>query len=649
MKKGLFVLFVMIILSVFVSAQVDSYNNYEFIGAQMSIGSSINASYGLEPYVEFFKAKSKIRPINDSLRQIVARESYFANPDDYVLGYEDGAVVFTWLNQEPNKFSFKILSDVIILNEIIKIKDKINFPPDDIPEEVKKYVSASEFIDINPEIKSKADELVEGETDYYSAVFDIASWVENEINYSLDTLTEDVVQKSSWVIQNKYGVCDELTNLFISMLRSIGIPARFTSGQAYSNVDNDFGNHGWAEVYFPGYGWVPFDITFKQFGWVDPSHIKIREQLDSGESAIEYNWKSRDATFQKGEIELKTIVTRTGPIKTGLSELKVEAIHDYVGTGSYVPIFATVTNKNDYYLPLSVFITKGPELTSKNSKSILLEPREERNLVWIVKVPEEGDPRYVYISMIEIKDMYGSIAITNLTYSPSFKRYGKEEAEKEALMLSPIPKKELLPGINFDCSFGKDYYYDNEKVIAGCIIENTGNTRLANIKVCLQDNCKISELGIGEKTLVEVQAGPFSMESGKKRFSLETERLVRYDYENLHIVSDPKLTLVSSEPKAIAYGGRANITLHTKSSSKAYNIKVNLENGGTAELNKINDKDAIILHFDTRDINSDRIKVKLTYEDETGREFIAAEKDLGEIVLRPFYAPLLYHFRRILR
>ena len=50
------------------------------------------------------------------------------------------------------------------------------------------------------------------------------------VKYDITTSTEDVSQKSSWVLKNKIGVCDEITNLFISLNRASGIPARFVSG-----------------------------------------------------------------------------------------------------------------------------------------------------------------------------------------------------------------------------------------------------------------------------------------------------------------------------------------------------------------------------------------------------------------------------------
>src|SRR3989338_2220208 len=107
----------------------------------------------------------------------------------------------------------------------------------------------------------------------YVASFLLASWVKENVRYDLTTLTAEAVQTSSWVFQERRGVCDELTNLFIAMARSVGIPARFVTGTVYSGLLPGWGNHGWAEVYFQGYGWVPFDVTYGQYGWIDPSHV----------------------------------------------------------------------------------------------------------------------------------------------------------------------------------------------------------------------------------------------------------------------------------------------------------------------------------------------------------------------------------------
>ena len=52
------------------------------------------------------------------------------------------------------------------------------------------------------------------------------------------------------------------------MARAVGIPSRvavgFTSGKLQGSdtyLVNDRDAHAWVEVYFPGYGWMPFEPT----------------------------------------------------------------------------------------------------------------------------------------------------------------------------------------------------------------------------------------------------------------------------------------------------------------------------------------------------------------------------------------------------
>lgn len=646
MKGVLISLLFFFAISIAVLAQVNDFNSYSSIDADLKISSTVDAISGPDSYIESYIAKSNIRAVNDSVRQVVISENYNVVPNNAKISQINDSVQFEWDSNNADLFKFEIFSKVRVFNQFIKIKNKINFPPDNLPLIVQPYTQATEFIDINPEIRAKANELVEGETDYYLAIFSIADWVENNINYSLDTLTEDALQKSSWVIQNKYGVCDELTNLFISMLRSVGIPARFVSGQAYSNVIDDFGNHGWAEVYFPGYGWLPFDVTFKQLGWVDPSHIKMRDQLDSGEPSIEYYWRSRDVEFKTRNVSVKTETTQLIPREGHMANISVEVLHKEAGPGSFIPIFVKIKNPYDYYLPIAVFIRKSPELTTKNSITILLEPFGERNLFWITKVPNNFDKNFLYISTIEVGDTYGDIATTELNYGVGFEIYSPENAEAEAASLSPIPKREFLPDITFNCSFGKDAFFEDEPIFANCVIENIGNTMLENVKVCLQNNCKYAALNIGEKTIVSLEFNPSTLSAGKKRFSAESARLIKYDYTDLKLIEDPQLRLTDYSPKSFSYGGKENITLHFVSKSKAHDVSIEIYDNVVIELSELSGKDAVIINFDTRDLPSDIVKVKIKYRDEGQREFTALNQEIAKVYNRPFYALLLYHFRK---
>jgi len=62
------------------------------------------------------------------------------------------------------------------------------------------------------------------------------------------------------LLRNRKGACRDLTVLFMDACRSLGLPARYTSGYYFG--DEEFSNrelHAWAEVYLPGGGWRGYD------------------------------------------------------------------------------------------------------------------------------------------------------------------------------------------------------------------------------------------------------------------------------------------------------------------------------------------------------------------------------------------------------
>lgn len=74
-----------------------------------------------------------------------------------------------------------------------------------------------------------------------------------------------------FLFDKKEGYCDSFASAMVLAARSVGLPARYTVGYAIdeSQLDPDDGyytvrnkdSHAWAEVYFTGHGWVPFDPT----------------------------------------------------------------------------------------------------------------------------------------------------------------------------------------------------------------------------------------------------------------------------------------------------------------------------------------------------------------------------------------------------
>lgn len=97
---------------------------------------------------------------------------------------------------------------------------------------------------------------------------------------TFDTSPTDVGTTAVEAFRLKRGVCQDLTHIFISAARHLGIPARYVSGYFLRNdgiVEQDAG-HAWVEAKVPELGWVGFDPT----NGISPTeaHVRIAAALD---------------------------------------------------------------------------------------------------------------------------------------------------------------------------------------------------------------------------------------------------------------------------------------------------------------------------------------------------------------------------------
>ena len=66
------------------------------------------------------------------------------------------------------------------------------------------------------------------------------------------------------MLRERHGDCGQVSLLYISLMRSLGVPARWESGWMIHPGEKNY--HDWAEVYFEGVGWVPVDVSFGRYG-----------------------------------------------------------------------------------------------------------------------------------------------------------------------------------------------------------------------------------------------------------------------------------------------------------------------------------------------------------------------------------------------
>ncbi len=430
MKKRIcLILFCIFFLSFSVFAQGEDFLKYNGLDMNIDINANIDLiPSGDNPRADFIMGELYLFP-QVTETQSVSNINYNSNPNADIKVMDD-KVVYKWV-KPMTSISFSYKSNVKTSNNIPKVDKKIEFPLKNLDPDYVIYTEPTEYIDINSDIRKKAKELVSGEDDYYDALFNIADWVRTNIEYNLSTVTVEAVQKSSWVYKNREGVCDEITNLFISMARSVGIPARFVSGVAYTTQEeSNWGNHGWAEVYFPGYGWVPFDVTYGQYGFVDPTHIILKESLDSSVASLIISSSANNLDFNAKGLSIKTELISKQGLNPELVRARLEPLENQVGPGSHVPVKISIENTKDFYIPIQFRVTKAPMIEESNIKMVILKPRESKDIFFLVKIPDNLDSGYVYKTVFEVVDSFGSTFTDQITYSEKFDTVSQEDAKK---------------------------------------------------------------------------------------------------------------------------------------------------------------------------------------------------------------------------
>jgi protein-glutamine gamma-glutamyltransferase len=106
--------------------------------------------------------------------------------------------------------------------------------------------------------------------DNYRRTVAVQSYLQDDFGYTLDPSGIDPHDPiPSFLFTVRKGYCEYFASAMTVMLRALGIPARPVNGfqtGTYNKVGGDFvvrarDAHTWVEVYFQGYGWVPFDPT----------------------------------------------------------------------------------------------------------------------------------------------------------------------------------------------------------------------------------------------------------------------------------------------------------------------------------------------------------------------------------------------------
>ncbi|MFW6117082.1 MAG: transglutaminase-like domain-containing protein [Thermoproteota archaeon] len=119
----------------------------------------------------------------------------------------------------------------------------------------------------HPEVKSMIDEI-KRTNDHSNSVYPLVVQARNSVVQHLTYKEYPERHGATWAAINGSGDCEEYTDLFIAIVRGLGIPARRMTGFHVELKGNqtEHQGHAWPEVWLPGYGWIPYEVTSEDDG-----------------------------------------------------------------------------------------------------------------------------------------------------------------------------------------------------------------------------------------------------------------------------------------------------------------------------------------------------------------------------------------------
>ena len=125
--------------------------------------------------------------------------------------------------------------------------------------------------DMPPRVAELAASITANAATPYDQAIAVESYLKDNYAYNLtiDPPPFGADGVDHFLFESRQGYSEYFGSAMTVLLRSVGIPARMVAGYTAGNpipdsdvyIVADHHSHGWTEVYFNGYGWIPFEPT----------------------------------------------------------------------------------------------------------------------------------------------------------------------------------------------------------------------------------------------------------------------------------------------------------------------------------------------------------------------------------------------------
>ncbi len=639
------------------AAAVEENRDTIFGSGELLLGVELSSSFSLQAEsadysVGYVRVNLTLFPKQDAYQQVritgsrpIARES-------------DGNLLFEWQSPKPGLVPFDASADVLSRREFIPVTEKVRFPVGELDESLRSFTEPSENVDSdNQQIVTLASSLAAGEDDLFEVVYKLAEWSNQNIEYNLSTLTADVSKPASWVLENRQGVCDEFTNLFIALNRALGIPARFVSGIAYTDSElfpEHWGFHGWAEVYFPGYGWIPFDVTYGEFGYVDAGHIRLMDSIDVEKTTTSYQWSGRNIGLETSPLKQKvTLKDAYGNIEPDVS-ITSKALKDTVGFGSYNIEEIEVTNLRNHYVIAELVHsnTESLQRSGSNKRDVLLKPGQKRREYFIFRVNESLNEDFVYTFPLSVRANLAS-SESNFSASSEARTFSIEEVN--SLKIEETEEKAYSRNINLECSAAKSEIYLYESTGIRCSVTNTGNVALNNLYFCHDENCQLFSLGITRSKEFNLTARFTAPGINRAKVLVDSDTVSKAVAVEVNVLDEPSIVFSNiTYPEKVPYNQAYEVSFVAAKSSSSTPLEAEIyirPTKATFSFPKIENRQRITAELSALDLHEgeNTLTIEARFKDRNGKAYSEEKTIKIEVKKLNFLQKIKRFFLRLLR
>jgi transglutaminase-like putative cysteine protease len=178
------------------------------------------------------------------------------------------------------------------------------------------------------EVTALADSLLDHLPTDYDRAATLERWFQQEFSYTVELpRTPAEASLEHFLLRRREGHCEYFSTAMAILLRTQGMATREVNG-FLGGTWSEFGNylavsqnqaHAWVEVWFPGYGWVPFDPTpagrgdaMASTSWFWPGRFFFDAvQHRWNKWVLDYSFQSQFQLFEKGR-EILSVADQAG-------------------------------------------------------------------------------------------------------------------------------------------------------------------------------------------------------------------------------------------------------------------------------------------------------------------------------------------------